>query len=375
MNTSAITGPKRVLCAHLLDDFSGSSKVMAQAISALEECGHEVLTVVGSHGTTGFIRDTHSVHQFTYRFKNSKALLLISFAAAQWRLFVAILRHCRAWKPNVIYASTVLPAGAIFAAALCRIPVLVHIHEVGLGTQILFRFLIQIVNWGADRVACVSQYVAENLPLQKDRIVVLHNALSSNDRKAAEKIVKDRPTYSPDKQFTVLMACSLKWYKGIDSFLIIAGRLQSEGIQFKLVVNCEPDELETFLEHYPPPDNLECICRPQSVFDYYRTADLVVNLSHRDKCIESFGLTLLEAMACGIPVIAPQAGGCRELFKNGEGGWLIDSRDIDTLCTRISELSRDKEMWATASLHARFSAANFCDSRFTRDLHTIIQTL
>ena len=115
--------------------------------------------------------------------------------------------------------------------------------------------------------------------------------------------------------------------------------------------------------------------RPASVFDHYRDADLVVNLSHPEACVESFGLTLLEAMACGIPVVAPPVGGCTELFVDGQGGWLIGSRDIDALCDRILSLRSDREALARASIAARTSAAAFSHARFAAGRNSIVTAI
>lgn len=347
---------------------------MAQVITALNRQGHSVRTLVGSHGANGFIRQSHPVDLFKYRFGGVKLRMLVSFAAAQFYLFLSTWKQCRSWRPNVVYVNTVLPAGAIVAAAMCRVPVLVHMHEVSTGSPILFRILIRVVAWGANRVICVSHYVADNLPIRDARVAVIHNALPQQDRAAAKQIAIQRLNCAPNKPFTVMMACSLKWYKGIDSFIEAARRLYEVDIRFKLVVNCEPQELDQFFAFRELPRNLVLVRRPDSVFDHYRTAGLVVNLSHREAWIESFGLTLLEAMTCGIPVIAPQVGGCTELFQNGEGGWYIDSRDLDALCARISRLACDSKAWAKASTAASLSAAQFSDEHLASELHKEIQS-
>ena len=366
---------KKILCAHLYDDFSGSSKVMRQTIDALNQHGHSIITLVGSYGATGFIRESHPVVFFKYSFGGSKFRMMLSFAAAQFRLFFTTFKYCRSWKPNIVYVNTVLPAGAVIAAVLCRVPVVVHMHEVGLGTQTLFDILIRVVRWGADRVICVSNYVARNLPLHRGSMVVVHNALPQKDRETANRIAAQNLGIGPHQPFTVLMACSLKWYKGIDSFIEVARRLKNAGIRFELVVNCELQELNSFISSQCLPDNLKLVRRPTSMYEHYRNAGLVVNLSHRETCIESFGLTLLEAMACGIPVIAPQVGGCTELLQDGEGGWLIDSKDLDTLCSRIIELASNNHSWAAASAAASSSSERFSDECFAKDIHKAIQCL
>jgi len=367
----------KLLCVHLYDDFSGSARVFAQAISVLESRGHHVNVLVGSHGEDGFIRRSHVAETFSYHFPSAKWRLALVFAAAQWRIFWRVRSICRRRAIDLVYVNTVLPVGAIVAAATCGVRVLAHVHEVGSGTPGLFRALLWCVVRGAHRIVCVSRYVAETLPLPLPRVRLLSNSLDADGEARADQIWRQRGVREANHAFTVTMACSLKLYKGVDSFLRLADRFTPEGskVRFILVLNCDAAELDRFREDNSIPENLVVIRRPESVFDVYSASHLVVNLSHVDGWIETFGLTLLEAMACGIPVISPQVGGCTELFRHGEGGWQIDSRDLDGLAARIEALAAERDSWERACHAARHAASNFSRARFNAGLNTIIDEM
>ena len=53
---------------------------------------------------------------------------------------------------------------------------------------------------------------------------------------------------------------------------------------------------------------------------------------------ESFGLAALEALSCGVPVVAPRVGGVPEVVRHGETGFLVDPGDIDAMASHVVEL-------------------------------------
>ncbi|WP_419961936.1 N-acetyl-alpha-D-glucosaminyl L-malate synthase BshA [Psychrobacillus sp. BM2] len=69
--------------------------------------------------------------------------------------------------------------------------------------------------------------------------------------------------------------------------------------------------------------------KQESLSELYAIADLMLLLSEK----ESFGLVLLEAMACGVPCIGTNIGGIPEVITNGENGYIVELGD----CKKVAE--------------------------------------
>lgn len=76
----------------------------------------------------------------------------------------------------------------------------------------------------------------------------------------------------------------------------------------------------------------------REVFELYLKSHVAVVPSR----FEGFGLSALEAMACGIPVVASDTGGLREVVRNGEDGLLFENGDPESLASALITLLKDK---------------------------------
>lgn len=74
---------------------------------------------------------------------------------------------------------------------------------------------------------------------------------------------------------------------------------------------------------------------------------------------ESFGLTGLEALACGSPVVAFDSGGISEWLEDGETGFLVPWGDVETLAARVWQLLEDDVLAETLGRRGRQRAQQF----------------
>ena len=94
-------------------------------------------------------------------------------------------------------------------------------------------------------------------------------------------------------------------------------------------------------------DHVVFLGKHQAVAELLSCADLLLLPSET----ESFGLTALEAMACGAPVIATNAGGLPEVVEDGVSGRLFDVGDVSGMAAAGVELLADE------TLRSRFAEA------------------
>ena len=101
------------------------------------------------------------------------------------------------------------------------------------------------------------------------------------------------------------------------------------------------------------------------VAHFYKTHHLLVNLSKPDLWTETFGLTLLEGMAYGLPCLAPNAGGPLELVDDGENGFLLQNvSDLVEIKAKINLLNEKKSLYDQFSQTALKKSLHFSPEHF-----------
>jgi glycosyltransferase involved in cell wall biosynthesis len=92
-------------------------------------------------------------------------------------------------------------------------------------------------------------------------------------------------------------------------------------------------------------------------------ADLFLLPSDR----ESFGLSALEALSSGVPVIGTDVGGLPEVVRSGETGFLASVGDVEAMADAAIELLSDDDRWQKAStLAATDARERFSQSEIVR---------
>lgn len=348
---------KRILAVHLLNDFSGSPFVLSQSLRLLIREGYAVELFTATPSGNGFLSGISGLksHRLFYRWHKNRWLTLLFFLYSQAALFFRLLVYTR--RSDLVYINSLLPFGAALAAKLRGCKIIYHIHEVSVQPPLLKRFLLEVANRTASRGLFVSEDLRKRTVFRKPARVV-YNALP--DEFVAKALCQ--PGKKPSTPFTILMACSLKKYKGVHEFVACAGRLS--GFRFVLVLNASPAAIRDFFRKLSMPSNLELVPAQQDLHPYYQASDVVMNLSRPGEWVETFGMTVLEAMYYRKPVIVPPVGGVIELVTDEVEGYRVDSASLDELCNRLEMLAGCQDLYRSLSLQAFKKAKQFTRTRF-----------
>ena len=358
-----------IVFCHLLNDSSGSPTILSESIRALKA---RRLLFVGSQGRGVLEGVSIPVRRYWYRRSNFRIFTLFSFMLSQLQLYRALSRA--SLPPEaIIYVNTVLPFGAAIWGRRTGRLVIYHIHEVSLSPKILQAFLVWVARKTADLVLYVSEDNRARLRVDGTAASVVPNPVPDRIASAGQS-----HRYEPMRsgKLEILMLASPRDFKGIPEFLELARRLSDRlEISFSLVLNADPHEVTRYLPASEIPRNIAVFPRSERPEEFYRQADLVLNLSRVDQWIETFGLTLVEAMSFGIPVIAPPVGGPTEIITDGEEGFLIDSRDANLLERKVRLLADNPDVLMQMSEKARRRAKDFSFESFAAHLREALASV
>ncbi len=355
----------KIVFIHLYNDRSGSPRVLAQIIFAVQQHGLLTKLLTSSH-QNGFLSGVGDEQDtLFYRRSENKLLTLFYYIVSQILLFLQCLRY---WNQDVVfYINTMMPFGAALAGKLMGKEVYYHIHETSIRPKLLKQFLRFIISLTSKKIIFVSKYLREVENFKNKKQIIIYNAINS-------EFLLNIKEKNQNNIFEVLMVCSLKKYKGIFEFIKIADKLlEYDYIKFTLVLNAEQSEIDDYFKSEELPSNLNLYSRQMDVSSFYSKADLLMNLSRPNEVIESFGLTILEGMAYGLPVIVPPVGGPAEIVHEGVEGFLISCYEIEKIADKIIFLASNQSEYNKFSANALKRINDFSEKEFKKNIYKLFE--
>ncbi|MBK1718868.1 glycosyltransferase [Thiocystis violacea] len=261
-------------------------------------------------------------------------------------------------SPDLVLGMMHYPSAlAVFGVRLARLPIKtvgsfrgpVYEHmrryEHGLGRHLFLRLAVGGTARLADRMIVPSHGTALELRRRFlgpfDRTRVIPNGIdrasvilaAQEPAPGLERLPGDRPCLcvaarlSPEKDLGLLLSAFRRLQDRYPASLIVVGDGPDRGALERQVAEWDLNDRVLFVGHR------------ENVYPYIRRADLYVHTCQ----FEGFGYTMLEAMACGTPVVATDCPhGPREVLGNGRYGLLVPMDDAESLASAIAGLLADR---------------------------------
>jgi L-malate glycosyltransferase len=193
----------------------------------------------------------------------------------------------------------------------------------------------------------LRQDTVQSLGIRRD-IRVIPNFLDCNEYRRRDASAL-RARLSPDGRPIVMHVSNFRPVKRLDSVIDVFARVR-QATPARLILVGDGPERERARQQAAElgiAADVLVAGEQHDLVEWLSTADAFLLPSAQ----ESFGMAALEAMACGVPVVASRIGGLPELIEDGDTGFLCALDDLDGMASRVTALLTDR------ALHDRIAAS------------------
>jgi len=256
------------------------------------------------------------------------------------------LIHTHGYKGNIY---------GILAARAARVPIIATCHNWPASTLPLrlYSFLDRIVLRKANHIVAVSENVRERLrrfAIPSRKITVIQNGVDTARFASARPVL--RHELNLDGRTVIGVVGRLSSEKGHKFLLRAAPRLIEEFPTVALVfIGSGPEQpaLESLTRELNLQDRVFFAGFRRDMPQVYASIDILVLPSLE----EGLPLTVLEAMAAGLPILASRVGDIGKIIVSGVSGLLIEPGSTDGLYGALVQLLRDPALRDTLRANAR----------------------
>lgn len=291
-----------------------------------------------------------------------------SMDIAYLRQLAAVVRRLKIDVIQTHLLTTAVYGGVV--GLLTGVPVVSTFHGLNDVQGRLLRPKAAAIGVGAARVVFVSEYLRDaivaRLPALRRRSAVICNGVDTSRFRPRKSTALRRELEIADDEFVVGAVGRIIHGKGFDVLIRAAHRLRNHPVKFRYIIIGEKladDDTDQYLAQLTRELSLERVIHilpfRDGIEEVFNNFDAYV-LSSRT---EGFSLTTVEAMACGLPVVATASGGPEEIVQADIDALLVPPENPDALADAMSRVAMDAALRGRLARQARTAAVR----RFSLD--------
>lgn len=211
---------------------------------------------------------------------------------------------------------------------------------------IIFKLLNTWVKYFVANCYATALWASNTESISLDNIKIIYNGIEIDkfcDFLDSDKNYMRQELGLPLNSFVVVIVANLRPVKQIDTFLRAAKLISIRRLDacFLVVGDGEQrDELEDLAKNLGISDKIIFLGKRIDVPRILNACDIAVLSSGS----ESFSNAIVEYFAAGLPVVATDVGGCREIIDDGINGYIVPPSDFKIMAERIYDLSVNNEL-------------------------------
>lgn len=263
---------------------------------------------------------------------------------------------------------------AVLARDMCgeNIGIVTTLHGTDISVLGQDSTLAQAIKFGiekSDIVTAVSNALKEQtyeIIKPNKEIETIYNFVDESVFKPLEEAPLLKKQYGIGEDEKVIIHCSnFRRIKNLPDVVETFIRIRSQIPAKLLLVGDGPEQHRVMVQAKESPykDDILFLGKQENVEELFSISDLKLLMSEK----ESFGLVLLEAMACGVPGIGTNVGGIPEVIEHGVNGYIVELGDVQQAAEYAIELLSDENKHADFKKNAihtvqtKFSAEPIID--------------
>lgn len=385
---------KKILYLHAGAEMYGADKVLLELIKGLDKSVFEAHVILPTTGVlVSALEDVGakvSVIEYPVlrrKYFNPKGIL--NYFVDYLKYSKQLLKYVQDQKIDLIHNNTTAILEGIYLKKKAKVPLVWHVHEIIVKPKLISDFINFLMGRYADRIVTVSNAVLSHIEkspfIQTSQTKVIYNGVDSEryyPQSETDKNHHKEKLGIPKTAKVIGMIGRVNSWKGQADFLsAVTPILEKNQDTYALMVGgvfegeeWRMEDLKQKVKSTQLSERIILLDFQKDTTSLYNIFDIFVLPSTNPDPLPT---VVLEAMACGKPVIAYRHGGVTEMVKEGQNGLFADVGNSNNLRAKINELLDDTSKIERFSMYSRqrqlehFSLESYITS-FTKTYLTII---